>query len=433
MSVKAGSSPLLSLISVALAGCTFVPAGRSALPQVASRQAAALNAAAATRVYDLAGDQPVKAGYGRIAVRLETPARTRGTSAVGTQFAIITVTRPGGEKVSDENGADAVYSQSVSAGTATFVLPGLPSTTTQLSGSLTSAAYVVSALIGDWDAYTPPTGYASLDSTASAVAQLNYGTNTSTTFVLDQLGKDLVTSDAVPAVSSMLLASAWGRADVTPGIIPTATLTTFTHLQMDFQNSPLSLADALPGTAEYLALIQKGKANVTSLSGLTTDSAGTLRLRQPGLDPGSIDPIPTPLGTIGAFHRVGRVTVQLTGNGASFTGFTPRITAEVFDPANATYLTLMEAASAKSFTGHSLADQFNGAFNLTGQVAWADLDLSGSLTGNNTFTISALTNAKDNIVDMTLTGLPPNAAVRVYFLPVGTAYAMSGPYTPNAF
>jgi hypothetical protein len=66
-------------------------------------------------------------------------------------------------------------------------------------------------------------------------------------------------------------------------------------------------------------------------------------------------------------------------------------------------------------------------------MVWADADLSGPLAGTTGFTVSDLQPAAYNVLDLTLGGLPAAKALKVYFLPIGSAYIMTGATTENRF
>lgn len=413
-----------------LAGCWSPDSARLSALQAGNMTGRAVGVAAESTgpVIDLSDGKALKSGFGRLTVKLRGPSIRRSVQAVGTQYAIIVVTKPGGGEVTDENGDDAVYWAPVDTGVATFILPGLPPTTTEVSGPQTANAYVVNALVGDWDGFVGPDSYEDLTS-----GDLAYGSRSEGTFSFDNLGKDLVSSEVTPSVDSMLLASAWGRGDVTSGVTPVVQMTTYTHFQNSFQQSPVSLEGSeTVGSVAHGLLINKGAENVTSLSNLTVDSTGALRLRQPAMDPDGVDVLPRELGSIPTHHKPARLLVQLTSGGSSFDGFSPIVTGAVYDPAAGTTSELDTPASNQALTTTVTAFS-NPGYSLANTLAWTDIDLAGPTAGPSTFTIEGLVNSEPNVVDFTLTGLPPGATARVYFLPLGTAYIMSGPFTPNTF
>jgi len=377
------------------------------------------------RNVDLAGEAPVKPGFGRIRVVVDNSAagrRTQGTD----QYLILAITRPGGEKIKDENGGDAVYSATAVNGVMTITLPGLPTTTTQTSGAQTGAALVINALIGNWDAFAAPTTYAAL-----AAGTLQYGSATATTFVLDNLGKNLVKSTEAANSSSTLLSSGFARADVSAGLVPTVTLSTHLHLQKRFSNWPTTLAPESPTPAELLELVATGSANVTVISSLRSDASGMLRLRHPAFNPDEVDAAPTAVGNIAADRRVARVLVQ-TADGSPLSS-APRLTVQTYDPTAGTRDGITPPVTDSPFSLNLTTGGSNAAFSLDQTMAWISVDLSGPLAGPTGFSVSDLQPAAYNVLDLTLAGLPASKQLKVYFLPLGTAYIMSGAYTPNRF
>lgn len=401
-------------------GAPSAPADRPGGQGVGARRAVDIDTL--PRV-DLTGGNPVRPGYGRLRVVVDQHASGRRIQAADQRL-ILVVTRPGGGEVEDEFGQPAVYSVTASGGLFTITLPGLPPTTTAVGGSLSSSAYVLSALIGNWDAFVAPTSYTDLTS-----GILAYGSQSEGTFTLSSFGLDMVSSDLEPDTDSMLLSSGFARADITSGVSPTVTIQTYTHWQKHFQNSPVAFVPQNPGPATFAQLIATGSANVISMSNLTIDDEGELRLRNPAFNPGEVDLLPVAVGSIPANRRVARLTVFLTGSETFSTA--PTVTVKVRDVAAGTTSALDSPVEGQALTLFQ-SGATNEAFSLAGKLAYLDLDLSGPVAQGE-ITVSGLVAATYNVVDFALAGLPAGAAARVYLAPLGTAYIMSGPSTPNAF
>ncbi len=379
-----------------------------------------------TLTVDLAGEQPVRPGFGRFTVYVDQPGRARRVQA-NEQYLIIAITRPGGGTVKDENNQDAVYSvQADTNGLMRIDLPGLPQTTSVVNGSQTPSAYVIHALVGNWSPFVAPTGYSSL----SGAGVLGYGTLTGSTFAFDDFGKDLVVATLAANSTNVLLASGYGRLDVTAGVVSSVTLQTRLHLQKRFANSPQSLEPVSPTQAEINGLVASGSANVTVITNLTSGADGTLRLRHPAFNPDEVDATDEVIGDITAGRRVARMVVQ-TADGSAF-GSAPALTVQTYDTASGDADGITPDVTDRTFS-FSLANGQNGAFGLDQTMVWADADLSGPLAGATHFTVSDLVPAAYNVLDLTLTGLPAAKALKLYFLPIGSAYIMTGATTNNRF
>ncbi len=374
---------------------------------------------------DLAGERPVRPGFGRFKVVIDRLASARRIQA-DDQYLILAITKPGGGQISDENGDEAVYSTQAVNGVMVRTLPGLPNTTAQATGSLTADAYVINALVGNWTPFTPPTTYAAL----TGAGVLGYGSSTNSLFKLDNFGKNLVNSTLPALTANVLQASGYARVDISPGLVPSVTIPTRLHVGKRFSNSPRSLEPLNPTPAEIAGLVASGSANVTLIKNLKSDATGTLRLRHPAFNPDEVDLAESGLGSIPANRRVGRVIVQ-TSDG-SILPAAPAVTVETYDPTAGETTGITPTVSNKVLS-FSLTSGSNTAFTLDRTMAWADLDLSGPLAGSTGFTVADLVPAAFNVLDITLSGLPVSTLLRVYFLPVGSAYIMSGATTDNRF
>ena len=123
--------------------------------------------------------------------------------------------------------------------------------------------------------------------------------------------------------------------------------------------------------------------------------------------------------------------VVQTADGSAF-GSAPALTVQTYDTASGDADGITPDVTDRTFS-FSLANGQNGAFGLDQTMVWADADLSGPLAGATHFTVSDLVPAAYNVLDLTLTGLPAAKALKLYFLPIGSAYIMTGATTNNRF
>ncbi len=435
-----GLSRAILPVCLVLAGCANVPPlpRASAVAAFGHAEVAARSAASdSPRLIDLSGGQPPAPGFGRLVVDLRhRDVFDRRVQAALPQNAILVVTRPGGGEVTDQDNNPAIYTAPIVAGVSTIVLPGLPSTTTEISGAITPTSYVLDVLLGTWEPFVPPSSYGDL-----TVAPLAYGVETTPGvtfgFTPQKFSGDLLElgdDPSAPANVRYLVASGWTRASVSAGLKPSiATVTTGTHLRYRLINSAAFLAtDEVPGSPEHRAQIDKGVYNTSVLQNLRSDSSGQLRLRHPGLNPDEIDLSTDPLTTIdGATRsnkRVLRMQVQLTG--ATTFSSPPALTAWTYDPAAASTSSVAPDVSALPLDLYAPTAQ-NPGFDLANQLAFGDLDFSAAQVDSTSMELLDLTPGEFNIVDLVLTGLPPNAALNLWLVPLGTYLITSGPYAPT--
>ena len=108
------------------------------------------------------------------------------------------------------------------------------------------------------------------------------------------------------------------------------------------------------------------------------------------------------------------LTLDSTG---SATFGSPAMTLFRFDPEDASSSAVAGAAGSFAST---LPTGSNSGFVGAGKIVWRDIDLT-SLPGGG------------EAIDFQLTGLPASTRVKVWSMPLGTKWSVSGPYTPNLF